>query len=371
MNKIYTEVKTAIIYGANSIGANVHDHLNEDGINVVAFIDNLKKGSYLQKPIIKPEDLDKYKSDGYFISVRSLDLLLLFIKDLRKYAHEESIYVSLNMHLLLNFKNNVEKYLYLYEENDFLNNYIKNFYKYFNDYKYFISLNKIDNIYKKILAKTINSNYLVKKLSFKMPLKNIYSYPKINFDVNEGDIVLDCGANSSKSGYENCTYFASRCGHKGKVYAFEPVFEIYKELLEDIKDYANIIPINKGVSNENKIAYFENFAGGSRAKENGNIKVVLLKIDDFIEELNVPEVNFIKMDIEGEEVNALKGAEKTIRKFKPKLAICVYHKPEHFHEVPLYIKAIVPEYKMWVLNNELPIDGNIDGWVGTTIFCKA
>ena len=54
------------------------------------------------------------------------------------------------------------------------------------------------------------------------------------------------------------------------------------------------------------------------------------------------------MDIEGAEVNALLGAEENIKKQKPKLAICVYHKPEHLWKIPLYIKKIVPDYKLYI-----------------------
>lgn len=373
MNKLYQGVKTAVIYGASPIGANVYKHLTENGIDVIAFIDNFKTDNFLDKPIIKPENLKKYKSDGYFVATQNLYLILLFIEDLKKYVNEESIYISLNMDLLLNIQINVDNYSYLFEENEFLNEYLKNFNRYFESYKYFINLNKIDkdSIYAKILTKSQEPNYIKILKSFKVHLKNQYSYPKINFNVEKGDIVLDCGANSSKNAYENCTYFASRCGRNGKVYAFEPMPQIYQELLEDIKNYPNIIPVNKGVCNENNIAYFKyTDIGGSRVKENGDTEVELINIDCFIKELKIPRVNFIKMDIEGQEINALRGAYKTIKKFKPKLAICVYHTPEHFYEIPIYIKSIVPEYKIWILNNELPIDGNIDGWIGTKVFCR-
>lgn len=53
------------------------------------------------------------------------------------------------------------------------------------------------------------------------------------------------------------------------------------------------------------------------------------------------------MDIEGSELKALFGAEEIIKLQKPKLAICVYHKPEHLWEIPLYIKKILPEYKLF------------------------
>lgn len=50
------------------------------------------------------------------------------------------------------------------------------------------------------------------------------------------------------------------------------------------------------------------------------------------------------MDIEGAEMDALRGMEKLMKRDRPKLAICVYHKPEDFWEIPLYIKSVVPEY---------------------------
>lgn len=71
-------------------------------------------------------------------------------------------------------------------------------------------------------------------------------------------------------------------------------------------------------------------------------------IDDLVKEEGLEKVDFIKMDIEGSELVALKGAKRTICQYKPNLAICIYHKIEDFYMIPKYIKQIVPEYKLYV-----------------------
>jgi hypothetical protein len=54
------------------------------------------------------------------------------------------------------------------------------------------------------------------------------------------------------------------------------------------------------------------------------------------------------MDIEGAEMPALGGAIETIRKFKPKLAISVYHRTQDLYEVPQLIKNIDSRYKFYL-----------------------
>lgn len=60
------------------------------------------------------------------------------------------------------------------------------------------------------------------------------------------------------------------------------------------------------------------------------------------------EVIFEKMDVEGSELKALEGAERTIRINKPRLAICIYHKRMEVLEIATYLLELVLEYKFYI-----------------------
>ena len=87
----------------------------------------------------------------------------------------------------------------------------------------------------------------------------------------------------------------------------------------------------------------------SLISDKGDFTVDVETIDNVVDS---KRVTFIKMDIEGSELSALRGAETTISKSKPKLAICVYHKPEDLISIPQYINSIVPEYKFFLRHHQ-------------------
>jgi len=82
-----------------------------------------------------------------------------------------------------------------------------------------------------------------------------------------------------------------------------------------------------------------------RMAAHGDIRTSVTSIDEI---LNGKPVTFIKMDIEGAELEALKGAVNSIKKYKPKLAICAYHKVSDFIDIPLLIHDINPVYKLYL-----------------------
>jgi FkbM family methyltransferase len=135
-------------------------------------------------------------------------------------------------------------------------------------------------------------------------------------------------------------------GEKLKIYyGFEPdkqQFEALSRKVDEIgvKEKSIIYPV--GLGDQDASLRFMPNGEGSKITDEGDAVVETVRLDGL--ELDVAGQLCIKMDIEGYELNALRGAAETIRKYKPELAICLYHKLEDIYEIPRYIKQLVPEY---------------------------
>jgi FkbM family methyltransferase len=169
--------------------------------------------------------------------------------------------------------------------------------------------------------------------------------------VKKHDSVIDAGGCWGDS----TLYFSEMAGN-GKVYAFEPdnnnLRILDKNLSLNPKLKKKIKVIKKPLwSFSNKKLYLTNSGPGAITSEqnqdNHNMKTSI-SIDDFVSKYRVPSIDFIKMDIEGAELPALKGAVKTIKKFKPTLAISIYHSFDDFVDIPKYIKTTFPFYNLYL-----------------------
>ena len=133
-----------------------------------------------------------------------------------------------------------------------------------------------------------------------------------------------------------------------EIYAFEPVSGSFKSLLKENKlKHIKYIILPLGVSNQYKKIPFSNSdlsTESARIAENGNDFINAISID---ESFNV-NFNFIKIDVEGFEKDVILGAKKTIQKAKPIIAMSLYHNPFDLWELPILIKKILPEYKLYV-----------------------
>lgn len=158
----------------------------------------------------------------------------------------------------------------------------------------------------------------------------------------ENEVFLDCGCYD----FETSQIFMEKCPTYDKVICFEPNKDNQKLIEQRIKrlgeNRVELIPY--GVWDKRDTLYFEGVGSSAMVSKSGVEKVEVVPIDEVIKD----KVTFVKMDIEGSELNALRGAARTIVNNRPRLAICVYHKPEDILEIPLYILNLMPEYKLYL-----------------------
>ena len=172
------------------------------------------------------------------------------------------------------------------------------------------------------------------------------------FDFGEPDkneVFVDVGSLNGQTTVD----FVKWCkGEYDGAYVFEAntnMADICKQTLEKNK-IKNVTFFSKAAWNKKDVLSFQAtegmHPGGSRVDDAaGNIKVEADTIDNC---LNGEKVTFIKMDIEGSELNALQGARETIEKYKPRLAISLYHKPEDIVEIPYIINDIRDDYQFGI-----------------------
>jgi FkbM family methyltransferase len=86
-----------------------------------------------------------------------------------------------------------------------------------------------------------------------------------------------------------------------------------------------------------------------------SVEVPVFPLDEVVEELGLERVDFIKMDIEGSERHALRGASQTLKRFRPRMAICIYHTPDDPVVVPSVVRGIEPSYRIHAKDVELVI----------------
>jgi len=164
--------------------------------------------------------------------------------------------------------------------------------------------------------------------------------------LQENEVFLDCGLYHGETTFK----FLKWCNRNyKKIIAFEPNRDSYLFCLNqtEIQNIKNFQMFNKGVWNKNETLHFKIVNGTDSfiTSEDGEKLIETITIDEV---LAGEGATFIKMDVEGAELNALYGAKITIQNYRPKLAICIYHKPEDIITILSYLYELVPEYKFYL-----------------------
>lgn len=167
--------------------------------------------------------------------------------------------------------------------------------------------------------------------------------------ISENEVFVDGGCYDAG----NSIAFIKWCKQRyKKIYAYEPELNNYNLCKENLSHAAQgkFDIYKKGVWDENtKLHFVMGDDAGGRINESAEDFIETIKIDDSVEE----KVTFIKLDVEGAEYQALKGAENQIKQNRPKLAVCVYHKPGDIIEIPRLILEMNPKYRLYLRHYSL------------------
>ena len=178
-------------------------------------------------------------------------------------------------------------------------------------------------------------------------------YHGINeFSYLENEIVVDAGAyvGDSIEGFIS----RSKIGNI-KIYAFEPLDELIVKINKRTNRINNewalddgiIEVIHAGLGVETKKQLFT-YASASvlTYAETGGMEILIYSLDDYFH--NKTPFTFLKADIEGGEMDMLIGAREIIKKYKPKMALSIYHLAIDFIRIAEYIQSLTPEYRFYI-----------------------
>ncbi|MEH2386624.1 MAG: FkbM family methyltransferase [Nostoc sp.] len=168
------------------------------------------------------------------------------------------------------------------------------------------------------------------------------------FTLSSDDVFVDCGSydgDTIKKFLEYQNLFT------GKIIALEPdqinftkLEEYVHSLTSNIKERITLLPLAVG-KQEERLRFAATGTASSVIKATGTIEVDCVTLDQLLSEC-IP--TFIKMDIEGAELDAILGAKTLIEKHSPILAICVYHCQNHLWQIPLLIQSLSNQYRFFL-----------------------
>lgn len=180
------------------------------------------------------------------------------------------------------------------------------------------------------------------------PPSDVQYFPDNLFHIHTKEVFIDCGA---FDGDTIRTFIERTNGRFKRIHALEPDPLNFRQLEEFVAalpwDVQNRITLHRTAAAEyrGQIGFTVTGNASSAADSTAMMKVDCAPLDHILP-TEVP--TYIKLDIEGAEMDALKGAAGLIRQHKPMLAVSVYHQQDHLWRIPLYLKTLFPGYQFFL-----------------------
>ncbi len=207
-----------------------------------------------------------------------------------------------------------------------------------------------------LLADDLSRRVLDAVLGFRLTLEANMLSSVVEWDLygpasllayGEDEVYVDGGSFDG----DTIRLFIDRVHNKfARILAFEPDRNTFQRLVANFAHESRVEPINAGLHRQKAMLRFDN-AGtrGSILVEEGGIEIPVVSLDEI---LGKDRVTYIKMNIEGAELDALKGAKQAIIRCKPKLAISAYHRPSDLWQVPELIGSLCPDYRLYLRQHD-------------------
>lgn len=327
LNRVLKQKATVIIYGAGALGHVVYDTLVSNSITPQFFCSGLKSNyvdSLTGKRVISKEALAQYSNSVVIFAIGDTAS-----KEEKEQLKKDVISMGYSQNQILNhavFEEKISPSFLIEHEQEITEVYN------------FLSDNESRKVYLQKLA------YMVEYIPVEFESNNTMYVDSDIVNFYDHEIVIDAGAYNG----DTALLFRRIVGKNADIYSFEPDFSNYSDLKRRVQDDSNIYPENLGLWNsKGMLCFSDDRNGSSHVERDGTIKVEVTDLDSYCREKEIVPT-FIKMDIEGAEIEAILGARKSIEKGKPKLAICLYHRPEDIFKIPLLVHRINSSYKMYI-----------------------
>ena len=327
------------IFGACPAGERILDDIKKykKNVKVICFIDNFVKGTFANLPV--------YNLKEFIDKNFNCDLVIM--------STYNNTYLTINILRLYDY-NVIEQTGFLYK-----------YYRFANE-----TFEKALNIFEKQEDKNLYKLLFNIRLGLKDKslIANYYraEFPSsLNFSVISRQYLDKINKNAVKTIFDigfcnglNAVAYNKFLPNLEHIYGFEAIYDVCaNEAIEPIIKNDKLKIVQKCIGSEKGKAKFlinndsfsesicTDFSTMNRScfKNQTEITVDVIKLDDFCEENNVyPDL--IKMDIEGAEMEALKGAIHAIKKSRSQLAISIYHSNQDFVEIPVYLRENLENY---------------------------
>lgn len=330
--------KPVILYGAGSLGRmakHFFDYLNIPFLYVVDInADRYKTDEYWQKiKIVHPDDIKESDKKDCLLVVCIATIPLVELQDELKRGGWKDIAFFYDI-------SEAHRNRYPLDNGWFLGKVSKR------------KKNSIQRVFSSLTDDISRACYVQFLAWRKLRIELLFNGLEINNDnrffiseitdvLRENEVFVDCGAHK---GFVAEKFLKTVNNKYGAIYAIEPDYFSFEVLKTRLKNISNTTAIECALSDKNGEERFcQGFDFASKLSKNGNDLIRTITLDS----LGL-HATFIKMHLEGGELNALRGAVDTIEKCRPIVAVTIYHSPDGIWKTPVFLINNTKNYKYYM-----------------------